>query len=250
VGESPQNVPKTGAFSIFIGVTLGPFAAGFTLANIQAALNTFFPGAVAMGAVPSGPGDNANIGNITLQFPDGRDPGIAATITGNTMIDSTDAGVQITVSPNPAGTYPNYFFLTTRWPEFAIKGAVTDALLQAAEQTIIALKTDAWKYVQPKNWGGFKGAFVQATFLMIAHLRKLGKDPVGFITSQDAKNLSESYSDDKWLAGTVYGQEFMRLRNARILTNRYIPAGRLPRTLGPLQGGFEGPHDGDFIPIN
>lgn len=249
VGEGPTNVPKSGSFSIAVGVTMGPFATGFTLADIQTALNLYFPGAVAMGSVPSAPGNTATIGLITIQFSPGADPGIMATITANTMIDATNTAVAFYVKPNPAVTYPNYFYLTTRWPEFALR-TVTDAALQAVEQTLMALKQDAWQYVQPKNWGGFKGAFVQATFLMMAHLKKLGKDPVGFVTEQTAKNLRESYSDDRWMAGTVYGQEFIRLRKSKILTNRYIPAGGLCRTLGPLSGGFEGPHDGDYQPIN
>lgn len=253
--------PSTGSLVLACGgATLGPLGAQTLLFDLQNALNLAFPGAVAMGTngTPGIPGSPATPGTpavITVQFL--QDPGIPITQVSNSLVDGSAAPVSLTIANNPGVLYPNYTYLTTRWPEFIVPGA-TYQQLTVLEQQLMALKQDAWRYVQPQNWGGFcdsavksGGAFVRATFLMMAHLKKLGKDPVGFVTDQQAKNLRESYSDDKWMAGTVYGQEFIRLRNATILTMRFIPAsGGRGGAFAERNNGFEGPSDTWYQPIN
>ena len=250
LGDGKDSFPVSGTLTLSCGATLGPLNAATLIYDLQNALSTNFPGSVAMGQAGS-----LNVqGLITVQFQ--VDTGIPITLVNNGLQDSKQMAVRFSIANNPGILYPNYTYLTLRWPEFIVPGA-TPQQLTIIEQQLMALKSDAWRYVQPQNWGGFSdsaikqgGAFVRATFLMIAHLKKLGKDPVGFVTDQQAKNLRESYSDDKWMAGTVYGQEFMRLRNATIISMRFIPAGGGPRGWASANNGFEGPAEQWYQPIN
>lgn len=236
-----SSFPANGQLVLNCGATLGSLNASSLLFDLQNQLSLNFPGSVAMGQA----GSKGVAGKITVQFF--TDPGAAITEVSNTLVDDTSEPVALTIAPNPGVLYPNYTYLTSRWTEFLLSNPTPDAL-QIAETQLMGLKLDAWAYVQPGPWGN---KFVQATFLMVAHLKKLGKDPVGYVTEQSAKNLSESYADDKFLDGTVYGQQFKRLRDATILTMRFIPAGGgVGRIIGNQSGGFEGPHDGDYQPIN
>lgn len=248
---SNQNYISGGTLTLSCGVTLGPLNASTFMFDLQNALTLNFPGSVVMGQA----GQSGIQGLVTIQFF--QDPKLPITVVLNALRDQNQAQLNLMITPNPGTLYPNYTYLTTRWPEFIVPSA-SPVQLTVIEQQLMALKVDAWRYVQPQNWGGFNsdtisggGAFVRATFLMIAHLKKLGKDPVGFVTDQQAKNLRESYSDDKWMAGTVYGQEFIRLRNSTIVTMRFIPAGGGPRGWpASADNGFEGPSDTWYQPIN
>lgn len=223
------------------GATLGPLNAVSLIYDLQNALSANFPGSVVMGNVTGGTIQAL----LTIYFV--PDPSIAITQVSSTLKDAGGNPINITIGANPGVLYPNYNWLTTRWPEFLLPGNPTSAQLQTAELQLLGLKQDAFAYVQPKNWDAWRQVpggntpFVQGVFLMIAHLKKLGKDPVGFVTEQQANKLRESYSDDKFLAGTVYGQQFIRLRDSIVVTMRFIGPGGGGRILGWQQGGFEGP---------
>lgn len=244
IGATNSQVPTTGQLVLAVGgVTLGPLNAVSLLYDFQNALSAAFPGSVVMGSVvnatPPAPG------LLTVYFV--PDPTVAITQVTNTLMDASSNPINVSFGGNPGVLYPNYTWLTTRWPEFLLPGAPTPQQLQIAELQLLGLKTDAWAYIQPKNWDAWRQIpggntpFVQGTFLMIAHLKKLGKDPVGFVTSQQANKLREEYSDDKFMAGTVYGQQFIRLRDSIVVTMRFIGAGGRGHDLGWQQGGFEGP---------
>ena len=254
------QVPARGQLVLSCGVTLGPLNAASLLYDLQNALSLNFPGAVVMGqtgtaAVVGPPAVPGAQGVLTVYFP--QDPLIPIAVVTNTLMDGGSASISATIAANPGVLYPNYTYLTTRWSEFLIPGTPTPQQLQQAEMQLLALKTDAWRYVQPKNWNAWATTpsgntpFVQGTFLMIAHLKKLSMDPVGFVVEQQANKLRESYSDDKFLMGTVYGQQFIRLRDSTIVTTRFIGAGGgVGPIIGNQSGGFEGPHNGDYQPIN
>ncbi len=226
------------------GATLGPLRAVSFMYDLQNALSANFPGSVVMG----NPTGGAIQALLTIWFD--QDPTVPITQVSNNLVDANNNPINVSIGGNPGVLYPNYTWLTTRWPEFLLPGTPTAAQLQAAEMQLLGLKKDAFAYVQPKNWDAWRQVpggntpFVQGVFLMIAHLKKLGKDPVGFVTEQQANKLRESYSDDKFLAGTVYGQQFIRLRDSIVVTMRFIGPGGGRRILGWQQGGFEGPQEG------
>lgn len=140
-GTQATDVPIGGSFSISVGVTLGPFPAGFSLVNIQQALNQYFPGAICFGTVPV-TGQTAPAQFFIKFF---QDPGLAATINPNTLT-GPNGPITVTVSPNPFVLYPNYSFLTSRWAEFLIPGTPTALQLQTKEQQIFTIKQDAFSY--------------------------------------------------------------------------------------------------------
>lgn len=225
-GFALSAIPASGSFQIQVGaVILAALQFNFAASDVQAALDLLLPGSIVQ--FTNGPNTPPA---FTIFFS--PDPTVAALVINNSLKDAGNNNITVAITPKTAVVNPNYNFLATMWEEFA---ETDPTKIPAKEQRILALKANAQLFVGTP----FKEATCYATFLIVAHMLKLSKEPTGFVTSEKAANLAATYTEDKFLDMTVYGQEFRRLRNARIMPGFFAGSGPAAiQQLGPQQGGW------------